>query len=311
MAGKILLQAGMDVLMLEKSRYVGGRMATRCFKDGVFDHGAQFLTARDPSFQHWVNSWIAARVARVWFGGLSKAGSFQNREIHPRYIGMKGMMDIPIELAKDLKVQINSRVKSISAKDNLWIAQTWEGKEFSASNMILSAPIPQSLNLLEAGGVNLPKKVQKTLDGIEYHPCITGLVLLEGPSTIRAPGAQKLEKRDIQWLGDNSQKGISPQNPAVTIHAAPEFSRKNFALPVEELAGILIRAATPWLGQGIQDCKIHKWRFSQPVETYPEHFLEVPSLTGLYMIGDAFGGGRIEGAALSGMGAANYLLENI
>ncbi|MBN1666669.1 MAG: NAD(P)-binding protein, partial [Anaerolineales bacterium] len=44
MAANRLQQAGVETLLLEKARGVGGRMATRRFGGGVFDHGAQFFT---------------------------------------------------------------------------------------------------------------------------------------------------------------------------------------------------------------------------------------------------------------------------
>ena len=43
------LQAnGARVLVLDKGRGVGGRLATRRTHSGIFDHGAQFFTAGDP-----------------------------------------------------------------------------------------------------------------------------------------------------------------------------------------------------------------------------------------------------------------------
>lgn len=309
LAGKILSQTGIEVMILEKSRGVGGRMATRRFKQGIFDHGAQFFTARDAKFQQWVDLWIKEKAACEWFGNSRKSGNLPNGGSHSRYRGLRGMTSIAKYLARDLEIRPQTLVKSVSKDRDLWIAQTEDGEEFKARKVILTAPIPQSLNLLESGDVTLPTLQYETLDAIEYHPCITGLVLLNGPSAIPAPGGIKFEKSNIQWLGDNSKKGISPKTTAVTMHAAHDFSRKNFELPAEELIGLLIRAAEPWLGQEIIDWQIHKWRYSQPVHLYPEQFLGVPGHRGLFMIGDAFGGARVEGAALSGIEVAFLLRE--
>ena len=132
MAGKILSQAGIDNLILEKSRGVGGRMATRRFKGGVFDHGAQFFTARESEFQTWVTSWQAFGAAKVWFGPQSSVGPSRSRESHPRFIGTKGMTSIPKEVAKGLAVHTDSLVKSISREKDLWTARTEQGDEYSA-----------------------------------------------------------------------------------------------------------------------------------------------------------------------------------
>ena len=71
----------------------------------------------------------------------------------------------------------------------------------------MSAPIPQSLSLREAGGVSVPKYDKDALLDIEYQPCIAGLVLLAASSGIPSPGGKKFDEGDIRWLGDNSKKG--------------------------------------------------------------------------------------------------------
>ena len=42
--------AGLSVLILDKGRRIGGRVATRRAEGFTFNHGAQFLTARHPDF---------------------------------------------------------------------------------------------------------------------------------------------------------------------------------------------------------------------------------------------------------------------
>lgn len=309
MAGKVLSQAGINNLVLEKSRGVGGRMATRYFKGGVFDHGAQFFTVRDGEFQKWVAGWQEGDAVQEWFGHESKEAASHPDERHPRFIGTKGMTSVPKELAKGLRIHTNTQVNSISRADDLWVAHTNRGDDYHATQLILSTPVPQSLSLLEAGGVSIPKYAYEALLGIDYQPCIAMLVLLVGPSEIPSPGGKKFDDSDIQWLGDNSQKGISPDLSAVTIHASVDFSRKNFTMAPEEIAHLLIGAASDWLGQEVLDWQIHKWRYSQPIATYKERFLELPALSGLYLVGDAFGGARVEGAALSGIEAAAHIRE--
>ena len=52
--------------------------------------------------------------------------------------------------------------------------------------------------------------------------------------------------------------------------------------------------------------QVHGWRYSQPVDTYSEACLMVED--SLVFAGDAFAGPRVEGAALSGLAAADALL---
>ena len=67
---------------------------------------------------------------------------------------------------------------------------------------------------------------------------------------------------------------------------------------------------TYWLSGSILDWQVHKWRYSQPVHSYPERYLQVPGWLPLYFSGDAFGGPRVEGAVLSGLAAAEDMIVN-
>ena len=51
-----LQQAGHSVLVVDKGRGLGGRLAGRRIGEASFDHGAQFMTTRHPRFQRQLNS---------------------------------------------------------------------------------------------------------------------------------------------------------------------------------------------------------------------------------------------------------------
>ena len=56
-AGEALQTAGWRVVLLDKGRRAGGRMATRRIGSSRFDHGAQFFTVPDPRFRAVVAQW--------------------------------------------------------------------------------------------------------------------------------------------------------------------------------------------------------------------------------------------------------------
>ena len=64
-----LQRRGHDPVLFDKGRGPGGRMSTRRIDtplgEAAFDHGAQYLTARDPAFVAQVERWAdAGHVAR-------------------------------------------------------------------------------------------------------------------------------------------------------------------------------------------------------------------------------------------------------
>jgi predicted NAD/FAD-dependent oxidoreductase len=70
----------------------------------------------------------------------------------------------------------------------------------------------------------------------------------------------------------------------------------------------MLETARRWIGSEVVETVVHGWRYSQPVTTHPRRSVLVPEPVPLVFAGDAFGGPRVEGAALSGLAAAQALL---
>jgi hypothetical protein len=111
-------------------------------------------------------------------------------------------------------------------------------------------------------------------------------------------------------MADNQHKGVSPgPGAAVTIHAGPQFSQAHWATPEAEVTSALLAAAAPWLGSAPVQTQLHRWRYSLPLRVHPERCLVLREPAPLAFAGDAFGGPRVEGAALSGLAAGAALAE--
>ena len=66
LAARSLHDAGHHVTVVDKGRSVGGRLATRRIDDARLDHGAQFFTVRDESFERIVAEWIRNGIVHDW-----------------------------------------------------------------------------------------------------------------------------------------------------------------------------------------------------------------------------------------------------
>jgi predicted NAD/FAD-dependent oxidoreductase len=307
-AAKRLKDAGMDVLVLEKSRGVGGRMATRRIGSGVADHGAQFFTVRESRFERQVSEWLRLGLAAEWTRGFPTPEGAREGDGHRRYRSVNGMTAIPKHLARGLAIRLNQRVTQIGIHEKRLELLTVEGAVFLTDGVILTPPVPQSLQVLKAGGQELLDRHQRELDGIRYDPCIALMALLDGPSRVPEPGGVQFQKGGpIAWLADNHLKGISPEAVTLTIHASAPFSRAFWDRKDGEIEGELLSAAARWLSRPPLKTQIHRWRFSKPIDVYPHECLFVGDPAPIAFAGDAFAGPRVEGAFLSGMAAADRL----
>lgn len=309
LAARHLREHGIRVLLLDKGRHVGGRMATRHEGQAVFDHGAQFFTVRDETlFRPIVQSLLDAGIAREWATGFAlQGGGFQETD-EMRYCGVKGIRTIPEFLAQGLDTRHSTKVVSIAQDHGSWSVACENGITFTSKAVLLTCPVPESLALIKGSGAALGPTELEQLTSIEYLRCIAMMAVLEKPSKIPAPGGLWLASEPVSWLGDNRQKGLTEAN-AVTVHAGPQFSLDHWDERPEVVARRLITAASRWLGSAPVRWEVHRWRYSQPVTPYPAPCFLANAIPPLLLSGDAFGGPRVEGAALSGLAAADRLLE--
>ena len=316
MAARELQSHGVKVIVIDKGRSVGGRMATRWIETeghekGFFDHGAQFFTVRDLRFQSFVDEWISAGLVREWARGFAQSDDLPHHDGHPRYCGTAGMNAIARHLAIGLDVRVNTKVESLTRQAEQWSLALESGAAIQADALLLTPPVPQSLALLNAGDCSLPDGTRYALERITYDPCFAVMAVLDAPARLPEPGALQLQQEPIAWIADNHRKGISPDAFTVTIHAGPDFTREHWEADHETVARKLLHAAGEWLRAPVKSWQVHRWRYSQPRLTNPEPCLLVNDAAPLIFAGDAFGAPRVEGAALSGLAAAAALLKRV
>ncbi len=309
-----LQQGGCEVVVLDKGRGVGGRMATRRIGEAVFDHGAQYFTVRTAPFQALVNTWTEAHVAREWARGFSHADGTSATGNYPRYVGTHGMNTLPKRLAQGLTVLTSTQVQHIALTDAQWELTaldlaTQSTQTYRADMLLMTPPAEQTLTLLnQARGFTLPDDTRMALDAIRYDPCFAVMAVLDRPSRLHDTGGVFAPSELVSWMADNHHKGISPV-PCVTLHATGAFTQAHYDTPFDEVATLLLASVSAYLGEAhVLDYQVQRWRYSQPSVLHPERTLFLTHPLPLAIAGDAFEGARVEGAMLSGLAAAQQLL---
>ena len=310
LAANTLKQEGWTVTVLDKG-LVGGRMATRRVGEGTFDHGAQFFTVRGERFAGLVEGWLTAGVATEWTRGFADAEGQPNEDGHPRYRGSEGMASIPKHVAQGLDVCTGERVVGVDEGDDCWEVVCESGLRVAGDALVLGAPVPQALKLTSSGGYTLPDGAKRQLEAVSYDPCLALMVLLEGPTGVPKPGGMQIKGEPLVWIGDNKRKGISGA-PGITVHAGPKWSRSHFEDGESEVIDSMISFAGDRLGgdlaPAVVETSLARWRYSWVTNPHPEPCLVASDNPPLLFCGDAFGQPKVEGAALSGLAAADHLL---
>ena len=270
-----LRERGWEVELLDKGRGVGGRVATRrvtnaAGEQGRIDHGAQFFTARAEPLRTW-----AKAFAREWYGDNE----------HRRFRGEQGMNDVAKAFAGGLDIHREQRVVRLEQEKG-WLAHTESGDVFEADAVIMTAPVPQALAILDDSKIPYPDD----LSAIEYDPCLAVLAVLDQPAGLSAPGVSEFKAGPVAWMADNQVKGIS-DIPTLTLHATPEFSEQHFRGDREIARQMMLEA----VGIAAESFAVHGWLYARPRSTYPDFAPLICEAPALYLAGDAFYAPRVEG----------------
>lgn len=312
-AARELRAAGRRVLVLEKSRGLGGRAATRRWDGLPVDHGAQFFTARSPEFVTQVGDWISRDVCFEWSRGLHRATADGPRapgsDNYPRYACREGMFALGRDLAGDDAsfVAREARVESISTTGDRWEVRSEDGRTFAGRALIVTPPPPQSAALL---GASAPD-ASAALARISMAPC---LALVARYARIELPwrGIQAPEHAVVSWIGHDTSKrpDLHPNATIVVIHAAPAFSAANFGRNEADVSTELLRTASHLACVDLEHptgCFLQRWRYALGPDRGGPAALHFAGSAPLILAGDAIAGGKIEGAWQSGHEAARLL----
>lgn len=273
-----------SVQIIEKSRGVGGRLATRRDGQFTFDHGAQFLRSCDlnhSQIRRWQNEGILKNLHSNTFTVLG------------------GMTRIAKDLAKDLNIVFDSKAKRIYRFDEAWHIQDESGASFQANRLVLSCPLPQSLELLKNSDTPYPS----SLDEVRYAKAIVFLIKdEENQEPLEA--YREIQSSGIFSIASQQRKGAST-HPASTVTMTPSWSEQHFDKSDTEIIALAYdKIVTHLPYASIDQITVKKWRYSHPLTIFKDQFIEIQP--GLYLMGDAFGGPSLNGAHRS----ARALLEH-
>lgn len=304
-AARVLRAGGFAPFVFDKGRGIGGRMATRRTENAVFDHGAQYFTARSEQFQALLSDAEHASAITVWCHGFEGAGG------HPRWRGVNGMTDLPKFMANGIEVHRSTQASAITRQDSAIEVRFADASPQHFDGLIATCPVPQALALLDATAFACERGTMSLLAGISYSPCFALMVELDGPSAIPPPGGRAFDPPEpIAWVADNTAKGVSRGNAALTLHAGPLFSKDYRDHDRAEVQGHLLDAAAPLLGGSrVLAAQLHRWLYAFAETTWDgPPYAQFSTAPPLLLAGDAFHSPKVEGAFLSGSAAAEHLV---
>ena len=288
-----LVAQGVQVLILEKSRSLAGRCASRKFGDHVVDSGVQYFTLRNPVVRKEIQL-VSGDQLQTISPPVYENGKIY-REGEERFYLAGGNNRFGKLLAEGLEVRKESEVRGVFPQGKKWEVA---GELFDG--VVSSAPWPQSAALF--GMIESEVAFEPNLTA-----CLEYLIPWDGGryATLDSTGQDPLA-----WVGcENAKEGRIQKGKSVyVVQASTSYSREHLeADPTWWIQDLQKRVEKEWgLDQEKRGATFgHRWRYARRSRGAPQ-----PSALadGLYLCGDSVTDSRVESVWQSGMEVAEKVL---
>ncbi len=290
------LRPNSKTLVLEKAKSCGGRMATRRINENKFDHGLQFIEQTDVSLA-LIQNWQKKDL-------LKDFSTSENFNLAKNLKCAKsGITSLAKEMAEGLNIQYNFKAIKLSKFHNAWQVIGENNTKYTGQNIILTFPLPQSIDLLTSSEISFDPDLKK----ISYQKAIVYLV--EGFSNSHGlENYQENKNEDIFSISPQHIK-MNLQAQTWTIVMTEKWSDQYFEQSDEQILNL----GKEYLSKNLNELKIKsmnlkKWRYS--VAKTKWHSLYYTPTDRIYLAGDSFGGPDILGALASSNAICDRILQS-
>ena len=287
--GSLLLKKGLDVLIVEKSKLIGGRCSTKPVDGGLADYGCQHLKPK-------------SKIARFLLEDLHQKQMLDHSNLLDQegsYIGSYGISKIPQYFALDVPSLTNTKITRLKYHEGLWYAHS-DTKSFVSQTIIMSMPVEQVKHLLS--------KSTPDCDLILPKPKYRSLYTLTFSSMSQIEFMESSEHKDFSWVISNTNKGIHNSKPIYTVNTSEDLTTRLQFMDENEKASLLNKALSDYGFKQISDQKVHFWKYGFTENTSSlEYSWDLDQ--GIGACGDGYGNGNIDGAITSAYKIKNPIIN--
>lgn len=247
--------AGLPVVVIDRGRRPGGRMASRRLHGRTVDLGAQYLTATDPAFQAVVDDWHTRGLARPWTdtfhtGDGRTLGAPKQGPV--RWAAPGGLRTLVEDLTSRLDVRTERTVRAVSTGAD---GPRLDGDPVLA--VALAMPDPQATRVLSPGDPDLAAGLDH-----EWSPV---LAMAAGWST-RQWDVNGVFADDpaLGWIADDGRR--RGDGAAVLVaHSTPELALAH-ARPADDALAPMMGALRRQLDIADEPewTYLRRWRLAKP-----------------------------------------------
>ena len=274
----VIKNATKNILIIDKSRGIGGRMSTKPIGEDIVDYGCQYIKPETDECSALIKS----------LEELDLVKQIEIKTGKKVYISPFGMNKIPQYLSRGVTVITNKKVEKIKYQNKLW--EIYTGSiSFTSKTLVLTMPIPQVEDLMARCNIKVDH-----LPNVEYSSFYTSTFISNVHHLEQIISSDDM----FSWICNNKKKGLRNLNNAFTVNTSETVTRILVKKEDSERKDIIAGKINEAGFNNILKFNIHFWKYAFSSNQNNIDYI-FDSHTGLGICGDSFSVGRVDGAIRS------------
>ena len=309
-----LLKKKVTITVFEKSRGVGGRMATRRADPFQFNHGAQYFKVKNKEFKNFLQPLMLNKIIKPLEANqieiLNKKIIKSTKISNKKYFTAESKMNSVVKyfINNNFSIKLLCKIEKTVKENDKWFVIDSDQVSYGPYDwLFITIPPYQATEILYDNF-----KFLDILKNIKMRSCYSLMLGFDKIKEFNFDTALFLDE-DVAWLFIRKKIFKNKKYYNLLINSSYNFAEKNINSSKDELSDYLIKQVSDILKYDLNNFKhkaLHFWKYAMSEKNNNLGSLIDEDLK-VVVCGDWCMNGRIEGGFLSAKDAANKVLKYI
>jgi len=309
-----LLQEKYNLTVFEKSRGVGGRMATRRAEPYQFNHGAQYFKIGNKEFKDFMQPLMVNKIIKPLKANqieiLNKKVIKRTKIYNKKYFTAESKMNSVVKylINNNLSIKLLCNIEKTLKENDKWFIIDSDKVSYGPYDWLLITIPPNQATKILYNSFKFLDIIKK----IKMRSCYSLMLGFDEIKEFDFDTALFLDE-DVKWLSISKKILEKKEYYNLLINSSFNFAEQNINGSKDKISNYLIKQVSDILQCELNNYKhraLHFWKYAMSEKNNNLGSLFDEDLK-VIVCGDWCMNGKVEGAFLSAKNAANKLLKYI
>ena len=309
-----LLHKKVNLTVFEKSRGVGGRMATRRAEPYQFNHGTQYFKIENEEFKDFMQPLMRNKIIKPlrtnYIEIFNKKVIKRTKMYNQKYYTAESNMNSVVKYLINNKfyIKLLCKIEKTIKKNGKWFIIDSENLSYGPYDwLFITIPSDQAIEIL-----NNDFKLLNIIKKLKMRSCFSLMLGFDKIKEFDFDTALFLDE-DVQWLSISKKILEKKKYYNLLINSSYNFAEQNINGSKDKISDYLIKQVSDILKCELNNYKhkaLHFWKYAMSEKNNNLGSLLDEDLK-VIVCGDWCMNGKVEGSFLSAKDAVNKLLKYI